>query len=113
MRIIYFDICAIPLFLMIIFICYTRKMIRGNANQLFLVMTHVSLFATIADLGMEAPQAILPLSETSYVIVVISSYIYFILRNSTNVILLLFLLHLTRTSFLIQKTWSKIVFSLP
>ena len=113
MRIIYFDICAIPLFLMIIFICYTRKMIRGNANQLFLVMTLVSLFATIADLGMEAPQAILPLSETSYVIVVISSYIYFILRNSTNVILLLFLLHLTRTSFLIQKTWSKIVFSLP
>ena len=113
MRIIYFDICAIPLFLMILFICYTRKMIRGNANLLFLVMTLVSLFATIADLGMEAPHANLPLSETSYVIVVISSYIYFILRNSTNVILLLFLLHLTRTSFLIQKTWSKIVFSLP
>ena len=38
MKIIYFDICAIPLFLIILFICYSRKMTRGNANRLFIAV---------------------------------------------------------------------------
>ena len=38
MRIVYFDICSIPLFLLILIICYYRRMTKGNANQLFISM---------------------------------------------------------------------------
>lgn len=38
MRIIYFDLCAIPLFLMILLICHARKMTKGTANRLFICL---------------------------------------------------------------------------
>ena len=38
MKIVYFDMCAIPLFLMILLVCHSRKMTRGNANRLFILV---------------------------------------------------------------------------
>ncbi len=63
MKIIYFDTCAIPLFLMILFVCHSRRMIRGNANQLFITLVLLSLFSALADLGMEIADNAAPLSE--------------------------------------------------
>ena len=62
---------------------------------------------------MESPQTVLPMSQASYILCSVSTYVYLIVRNATNVVLLLFLLHLTRTSFLIRKKWVKLIFSLP
>ena len=59
MKIIYFDICAIPLFLMILFVCHSRRMIRGN----FITLVLLSLFSALADLGMEIADNAAPLSE--------------------------------------------------
>ena len=113
MGMVYFDICAIPLFLIILFVCYSRKMTRGNANHLFIALALISLITAVADLGIEIPQRILPMSQVSYVLCNVSTYIYLIMRNATNVVLLLFLLHLTQTSFLLRKKLVKILFSLP
>ena len=113
MGIIYFDICAIPLFLMILFVCYSRKMTNGNANHLFIAVVLLSLVSTIADLGMEIADNMVPLSGAGYMICTVSAYLYLALRNATNAVLLLFLLYLTQTSFLIRKKWVKIVFCLP
>lgn len=113
MRIIYFDICAIPLLLMILFICFTRRMTKGNANRLFIALVFLSLFCTFADLGMEVADNMVPLSETGRRICSISTYIYMVLRNANNVMLLLFLLALTRTTFLLRKGWAKVLFFLP
>ena len=113
MKIVFFDICAIPLFLMILFVCYSRRMTKGTANMLFIYIVHVSLISTIADLCLEAPLFNLPLTKFYYILCTVSAYVYFILRNATNVILLLFLLHLTKTAFLMRKKWTKIAFSLP
>ena len=113
MKIIYFDICAIPLFLIILFVCYSRKMTKGHANRLFIVVVFLSLFSTIADLGIEIPDSMVPLTAAGTMICMISSYVYLVLRNANNAVLLLFLLHLTHTSFLIRKTWVKIAFALP
>ena len=111
--IIYFDICAIPLFLIILFVCYSRKMTKGSANKLFIALVILSLFSTIADLGMEIPNSIKPLSSLGVVICTISTYLYLIFRNATNLVLLLFLLELTRTTFLIRKKFVKVLFFLP
>ena len=113
MSIIYFDICSIPLFLMILLICYSRKMTKGAANQLFIGLVFLSLFSTIADLAMEITSNNAPLSQTGYIICVVSTYLYLFARNATNAVLLLFLLALTRTTFLIEKKWSRFFFCLP
>ena len=113
MRILYFDICAIPLFLMILSVCYTRKMTEGTANRLFISLVFLSLVSTLADLGMEIPDNMAPLSETGRVLCCVSTYAYLLLRNATNAILLLFLLALTRTTFLIRRAWAKLLFCLP
>ena len=113
MRIIYFDICAIPLFLMILAICFSRKMTKGNANRLFIGLVFLSLFSAMADLGMEIPDNLAPLSEGGRILCSVSTYAYLFLRNSNNAVLLLFLLALTRTAFLIRKRWAKIAFCLP
>ena len=113
MKIIYFDICAIPLFLMILFVCFSRKMTKGNANQLFIEVVFLSLFSAVADLGMEIPGNMAPLSEAGRILCSVSTYVYLALRNCNNAVLLLFLLALTRTTSLIRKTWVKVVFCLP
>ncbi len=113
MRILYFDLCAIPLFLMILIICYARRMTRGNANRLFLAMVFLSLFSAVADLGMEYADNHVPLSQTGYFLCGLFTYVYLILRNATNAILLLFVLALTRTTTVIRKKWGRILFCLP
>ena len=113
MRIIYFDICALPLFLMILFICFSRKMTKGNANRLFIIVVLLSLFSTAADLGMEIANNMAPLSRSGRFVCSLSTYVYLILRNANNAVLLLFLLSLTRTTSLIRKRWVRVAFSLP
>lgn len=113
MGIIYFDICSIPLFLIILLICHSRKMTKGIANQLFILLVVVSLFSAAADLGVEAISNMAPLSPVNLAICSVSSYVYLALRNATNAILLLFLLALTRTTFLLRKRWAKLAFCLP
>lgn len=113
MRIIYFDICAIPLFLMILFLCFSRGMNKGNANRLFIAVVFLSLFSTFADLGMEIADNMAPLDDLGRIVCSTSTYVYLILRNCNNAVLLLFLLALTRTTSLIRKTWVKVVFCLP
>ena len=113
MSIVYFDICSIPLFLIILLVCFTRKMIKGLANQLFITLVILSLVSAITDLGMEICNNNAPLSQVGIVICTISTYLYMIFRNSTNVVLLLFLLVLTRTNFLLKSKWAKIGFFLP
>ena len=113
MKIIHYDICAIPLFLMILFVCYSRRMTKGMANRLFITLVCLSLISAITDLGMEIADNLVPLSDPGRILCCASTYIYLTLRNATNAVLLLFLLALTRTTFLIRKTWVKVLFCLP
>ena len=113
MSIIYFDICSIPLFLIILFVCYSRKMTKGSANRLFILVVLLSLFSAVTDLGMEIANNMAPMNLAGLIVCNASTYIYLTLRNATNVVLLLFLLALTRTTFLLKKPWAKIAFFIP
>lgn len=113
MSIVYFDICAIPLFLMILLICYIRKMTKGNANQLFIVVVLFSLFSSIADICLELANNTVPLNTTGLVVGNISIYLYLILRNANLLVLILFLLALTKTTFILRKRLVRILFFIP
>ncbi|MBQ7488777.1 MAG: EAL domain-containing protein [Clostridia bacterium] len=113
MGIVYFDICSIPLFLIILFICHSRKMTKGKTNRLFILLVFISLLSGIADLSLEVTNNMAPLSPTGVIICNISIYTYLALRNATNAILLLFLLALTQTTFLLRKRHVQLFFCLP
>ena len=113
MGIVYFDICAIPLILMILFICFTRKMFKGLANRMYIVSVFLALFTTIADLTMESTDNMIPMTPGVRAACTVATYAYFILRNLTPVFIILFLFTLTRTTFLIKKAWAKTVFFAP
>jgi hypothetical protein len=80
-------------------------MTKGSANQLFILTVLLSLFSAVADLGLEITSNMAPMPESARIICSISTYTYLIVRNATNTVLLLFLLALTRTSFLLRKKW--------
>ena len=106
MKEIYFEICAIPLFIMILIVCCSRKMTKGKANRLFLAMTVLSLISAVADLIMVILSYQLPLTDAERLLDEVLGYVYLSLHNLTNVVILLFLLSLTRMTSLIQKNGS-------
>ena len=88
---------------MLIWICISRKMTKGNVNRLFLAMTVVSLLCAAADLSIEFLVTPLPLSQGKVLAATLLSYFYLVLRNSTIAVLFLFMLSLTHTTELIAK----------
>ena len=62
---------------------------------------------------MEITSNMAPMPESVRMICSISTYAYLTIRNANNVVLLLFLLALTRTTFLLRKKWVQITLCLP
>ncbi|MBP5166021.1 MAG: EAL domain-containing protein [Oscillospiraceae bacterium] len=113
MKVIYFDLCSIPLFLMILTTCYSRKMTKGSANNLFLTLIILSLVSAVSDLFMVILSERLPLSGAEFVLETLLANVYLATRNAVSAVLLLFLLSLTRMSSLIGQRWKQLLFSLP
>ena len=93
----YFDICAIPIFLMIIHTYFTRKMTKFRSFRMFMLMDITSLLCAILDILMEFVVNPLPLSQTEVVLGTIISFSYKLLRNSGLAIYLLFIFAITKT----------------
>ena len=51
--VLYFDICALPIFLIIVITVVIRKMTQGITNRLFLLLIALSTVTTLSDLAME------------------------------------------------------------
>ena len=113
LKIIYFDICSIPLYLLMLNICVTRKMTKGNTNQLFFSLVILSLISASADLGMVFLSRHLPFSGAQCALETALGYIYLAARNTTNAVILLFLLSLMHMTSLIGKRWIKLLYCLP
>ena len=113
MKIIYFDICAVPIFLIILIATFIRKTIKGHANQLFILLVLMSLFAAVSDVIMECSIAAPPLEEKQVIIGYIFGYLYFLTRNATILIYQFFLFAVTRTGMRVQEGWKKFLMSVP
>jgi len=113
MKNIYFDICAIPFFLLILWTCYTRKMTKGHANSVFLIMTWASLVCAVADIAMEFVVNPLPLTGDRVVAGTILSFTYKFVRNAEMVIYLLYVISVTRTEYLLRSAKNRLLLWLP
>lgn len=113
MRIIYFDLCAIPIYAIILWTCCSRKLTQGLANRVFLWMNGVSLVCSVLDVGMEFAVNPLPLSDSRVLLGTAISYAYLLLRNSTLVMYLIFVFAITRTEYRIRPRNVRLLIWLP
>ena len=107
MKNIYFDLCAIPIYLIVIWACYSRKMVRGRANRVFLMMNILSLVCAALDILMECVVNPLPLPHSAVIIGTGISFLYKVIRNGSLVVYLIYVFHITRTENRLRPKWAK------
>ncbi len=111
--IIYFDIAAVPIYLIILSTTLYRKMTKGRSNRLFLVILAVTVTAMFFEmLGRAAYIAAIP-DDVRNVWLHVTSYGYFITRHLTNLMYILFIFSTTRTWYRLGALWKKILLLLP
>ena len=112
-KILYLDIGAIPIFIIIWYTTIFRKMTKGRSNALFLWVTAFAFFTVVCDLLAGVFMSEYPLDAFSQTAVRITEYLYFIFRNGTNMIYFFFVFAVTRTWYRISALWKKVLLLLP
>ena len=113
MRNIYFDLCAIPLYGIILWTCISRRLTRGRVNRIFLWMNGLSLACTVLDIAMEFTVNPVPLSGAAVTGGILISFLYLLLRNGTLVIYFCLLFPMTRTDYRLRSRASRWIILLP
>ena len=98
----YFDLCSIPVYLLILYTYFSRKIARFPVFKMFYIMNITSLICAILDIVMEFLVNPLPLSQSEVIFAYIVSFSYKLLRNAGMVIYLIFIFAITRTDYLIR-----------
>lgn len=112
-KVLYFDICAVPVYIIIIVTTLSRGMTVGRSNRLYL---GVSICAFLADFCEIYEKLMLfgnDHSENVLFWVRVSVYIYYITRNAVNVIYLFFVISMTKTWYKISAWQVKGILMLP
>ena len=113
MKLIYFDICSIPVFLLIIHTCFARRMTTTRAEKLFLVVNALSLVCAVLDILMEFVVNPVPITQSEAVMGMLISFSFKLLHNLTLVFYLLFVFVITRTLHLIRSAAARALIWLP
>ena len=112
-KILYLDIGAIPIYVIIWYTTIFRKMTKGRTNVLFLWVTAFAFFTVVCDLAAGIFMSERPLSAVSQQGVAIAEYLYFVTRNGTNVLYFFFMFAVTRTWYRIRAWWKTAILLLP
>ncbi len=113
MKNIYFDLCSIPLFVLIMCTCHIRGMTRGRANRLFLMVNAMSLACAVLDVWMEFTVNPLPLSPGRVALGTAISFAYKFMRNASIVIYFIYVFTVTRTEYRLWPLKNRLFLWLP
>ena len=97
-----FDLCSIPIYMLILWTCYARKIYKDQASRIFITMNAVSLLCAVLNVAMEFAVNPVPVSQTAVFWGSLTNYLYLFFRNGTLVLYLLFVFAITRTEFRIR-----------
>ena len=97
-----FDLCSIPIYILILWTCYVRKISKDHASRIFITMNAVSLLCAVLDAAMELAVNPVPISNAAVFWGSLTNYLYLFFRNVTLVLYLLFVFAITRTDFRIR-----------
>ena len=112
-NVLYFDICALPIFLIIIVTVFVRRMTKGVANRLFIALIGFSALSALSDVIMEYCLIELPATGARLVFANIFAYLYFLSRNSTIAVYFFFVFAITSTWYRVRPKHMKAVLLLP
>ena len=113
MKLIYFDISSIPVFLLIIHTCYARRMTTTRAEKLFLLVNWLSLVCAVLDILMEFVVNPLPITQSEAALGMAISFSFKLLHNLTLVFYLLFVFIITRTYHMLRSAAVRMAVWLP
>ena len=97
-----FDLCSIPIYILILWTCYVRKISKDHASRIFITMNAVSLLCAVLDAAMGLAVNPVPISNAAVFWGSLTNYLYLFFRNATLVLYLLFVFAITRTDFRIR-----------
>ncbi|MBQ6967734.1 MAG: EAL domain-containing protein [Lachnospiraceae bacterium] len=112
-QILFFDFCALPIYILIIFTIFVRKTTMGSSNVLYIFLTAFLTLNTIIDIMSECYGAFLPFSESELLFFDAMSFAYLILRNLSSVIYVLFIITYTRTMYRFNSKKIRVLFFVP
>lgn len=101
------------MFLIILLAVYVRKMTRGIANRLYILITYVSVVCVIADILMSLRGDAIEDPALSVVFISLMTYLYFITRNLTIVLYFFFIYAITRTWYRVKSPRMQFILMLP
>lgn len=114
MEVIFFDIAAIIIVSFEIVAIYLRKMTYGRNSRLFLFLLICVLVSSIMDFVSLYFSNFVSITSSTIIICAMADYLYFIFRNITPLIYLLYIVSVTDTWHILQnRKWLKLFFLLP
>ena len=75
--VLYFDICALPIFFIILITVVIRRMTQGITNRLFILLLILSTITTVSDLAMELICRNLPIDGVGVFFASVAMFFYF------------------------------------
>ena len=112
-QILFFDYCALPIYLIIIYTIFVRKTTKGISNVLFIFLTAFLTFTTICDILAESYGGFLPMSERERTFFSITQFFYLLFRNLSGTIYVLFIITYTRTHYRFRDRRNRMIFFTP
>lgn len=82
MKILYFDICALILFIILLISNFVRGMTRGKSNKFFMLIIIFAIPATIGDMVGSVGDTCLSPSQGNLILMYICNFMYFIFHNN-------------------------------
>ena len=114
MRILYFDIAAFIILVIIMISLIFSKMLSGRANRFYAVLLTHMIITTIVDFWAESYGVWIPATESNMPLRLVMCYIYFFLRNLTTPLYHLFICTVTDTWHILKKNkWLQAVLIIP
>ena len=114
MEVIFFDIAAIIIVSFEIVAIYLRKMTYGRNSRLFLFLLICVLVSSIMDFVSLYFSNFVSITSSTIIICAMADYLYFIFRNITPLIYLLYIVSVTDAWHILQnRKWLKLIFLLP
>ncbi|MBQ9483895.1 MAG: EAL domain-containing protein [Ruminiclostridium sp.] len=96
-RMAYLDFVALPIFFVLLYATFIRKMTSGTTNRLFILLLAVSAVMTVCDAATALLCTDPPISDAAVTITTVCAGIYHVFHTLTGIIYLLFIMAETRT----------------
>lgn len=108
-RIIYFDICAVIILIIIFLSMMIRKMTKGTSNIFFLIVLVVCIFTAFIDLWCTLYSSVLPMTQKNLCLRYIIHCLYFIFRNFSMFAFVAYIISVSGSWFLFKENKIQIV----